>query len=189
MSCLSTFPFWSFYPWTSLQILCSSSIIMFALSAGFHSRQNRPILFPYFRYAVSSTIILSPWSELPCEPSHWTVSKVGASNLALTLVNDKNIVKYMGQPSTLKYFKKLVYYVISLVVTMNSMVESKYPVGVEVHSQWLCSRWRNDQQHHRPALISAGRAQHPGPLRERLFEGRSNQGLLPSLLLWGDSAG
>ena len=42
-----------------------------------------------------------------------------------TVVNDKNIVKYMSQPSTLKYFKKLVYYVISLVVTMNSMVESK----------------------------------------------------------------
>lgn len=30
----------------------------------------------------------------------------------------------MGQPSTLKYYKKLVYYVISLVVTMNNMVES-----------------------------------------------------------------
>ena len=41
------------------------------------------------------------------------------------LVNDKNIAAYMGQPSTLKYYKKLVYYVISLVVTMNNMVESK----------------------------------------------------------------
>ena len=50
---------------------------------------------------------------------------------ALSVVNDKNIEKYMGQPSTLKYFKKLVYYVISLVVTMNSMVESKYPAGEE----------------------------------------------------------
>ena len=52
--------------------------------------------------------------------------------LKLTLiVNDKNIVKYMDQPSTLKYFKKLVYYVISLVVTMNSMVESKYLLAME----------------------------------------------------------
>ena len=47
------------------------------------------------------------------------------NNVMFTVVNDKNIVKYMSQPSTLKYFKKLVYYVISLVVTMNSMVESK----------------------------------------------------------------
>lgn len=31
----------------------------------------------------------------------------------------------MGQPNALKYFKKLVYYVISLVVTMNKMVETK----------------------------------------------------------------
>lgn len=31
----------------------------------------------------------------------------------------------MGQPSTLKYFKKLVYYVISLVVTMNKMIEAE----------------------------------------------------------------
>ena len=46
-------------------------------------------------------------------------------------MNDKNIVKYMGQSSTLKYFKKLVYYVISLVVTMNSMVESKYSLAME----------------------------------------------------------
>ncbi|KAK8820245.1 hypothetical protein WA577_006311 [Blastocystis sp. JDR] len=39
-------------------------------------------------------------------------------------VNDKNIVAFMGQPSTLKYFKKLVYYVISLVVTLNKMIEA-----------------------------------------------------------------
>ena len=39
----------------------------------------------------------------------------------------------MGQPSTLKYYKKLVYYVISLVVTMNNMVESK----------WVL--WKDDQ--------------------------------------------
>ena len=40
-------------------------------------------------------------------------------------MNDKNIVNYMSQPSTLKYFRKLVYYVISLVVTMNKLIESK----------------------------------------------------------------
>ena len=40
-------------------------------------------------------------------------------------MNDKNIVALMSQPSTLKYFKKLVYYVISLVVTMNKMIEAK----------------------------------------------------------------
>jgi hypothetical protein len=49
------------------------------------------------------------------------------------LVNDKNIVNYMGQPSTLKYFKKLVYYVISLVVTMNKMVEAKYAIRAFDH--------------------------------------------------------
>lgn len=42
------------------------------------------------------------------------------------VVNDKNIIAYMSQPSTLKYFKKLVYYVISLVVTMNKMIDSGY---------------------------------------------------------------
>ena len=41
-------------------------------------------------------------------------------------MNDKNIVAFMSQPSTLKYFKKLVYYVISLVVTMNKMIEAKW---------------------------------------------------------------
>ena len=40
-------------------------------------------------------------------------------------MNDKNIVSYMSQPNSLKYFKKLVYYVISLVVTMDKMVEKK----------------------------------------------------------------
>ena len=44
--------------------------------------------------------------------------------ILLYLVNDKNIITYMAQPSSLKYFKKLVYYVISLAVTMNKMVES-----------------------------------------------------------------
>lgn len=34
----------------------------------------------------------------------------------------------MSQPSTLKYFKKLVFYVISLVVTMNKMIESKLAI-------------------------------------------------------------
>ena len=47
-------------------------------------------------------------------------------------MNDKNIIAYMSQPSTLKYFKKLVYYVISLVVTMNKMIESKYM------NWWMC---------------------------------------------------
>ena len=47
-------------------------------------------------------------------------------------MNDKNIVAFMSQPSTLKYFKKLVYYVISLVVNsaMNAsdegMIEAKW---------------------------------------------------------------
>ena len=41
-------------------------------------------------------------------------------------MNDKNIIQYMSQPSTLKYFRKLVYYVISLVVTMDKMIESEY---------------------------------------------------------------
>ena len=45
---------------------------------------------------------------------------------ACEVVNDKNIVAFMGQPSTLKYFKKLVYYVISLVVTLNKMIEAEW---------------------------------------------------------------
>ena len=47
-------------------------------------------------------------------------------------MNDKNIVSYMSQPSTLKYFRKLVYYVISLVVTMNKMIEAKFVLNVLV---------------------------------------------------------
>ncbi|CBK21873.2 uncharacterized protein [Blastocystis hominis] len=52
----------------------------------------------------------------------------------------------------------------------------------------LCSCWRDDQQHHRPAFIPAGRAQYSGALRERVFEGRAGEGVLYSLLLRSDSA-
>ena len=47
------------------------------------------------------------------------------------VVKDDHCFQFMSQPEPQRYFRQLVYYIISLIITMNNLCKDK----------WLCSEW------------------------------------------------
>ena len=49
-----------------------------------------------------------------------------------SLVRTHDVENYMNLPSSQKYFRELVYFVISMIVTLNQLIEESYVFSVDI---------------------------------------------------------
>ena len=174
-SSLSTFPLWRCCHYLLMRTLFTSSRITSPFKSIVILSAIQSTHFRSSNYAIVSSIIPKEWCGSPFGPlpsTAWRVSSFSSSHVVKT----KDIEEYMEQPRSQAYFRKLVYYVMDLVLRLDRLLsdafrfsffstlestrkrpssQSRFPTSVSSSTIWLLVA----------CLVSAPASWKPSPAR------------------------